>query len=173
MIAFDRYLPESNELRVELVCKERIFVAINKDHPLAAQDGIRVEMLRDESLIDERDSSLFTATQKLFMHHGFAPRTRQKAADMIAAAIMVAGGFGTALVPESVRTLNLPGVVYRPLVADVDCTVDLHCAYRRDESSPLLTALLEEIRAFRQCHTTCIQNESLWRCAPECHTEKA
>jgi DNA-binding transcriptional LysR family regulator len=71
----------------------------------------------------------------------------QKAADLIAAAIMVSGGFGTALLPESTLRLRLPGVVFRPLIAEVDCMIDLHCAYRRDEESPLLEKLLECARA--------------------------
>jgi DNA-binding transcriptional LysR family regulator len=154
MLAFDRYLPESPELCVETVCAEAVYVALNARHPLAAQEEVRIEQLREESLIGEQDSSVFTATRELFRHHGFEPHTLQKAADMIAAAVMVAGGFGTALVPESVRSLQLPNVVYRPLVGDVEAQVLLHCAYRRDESSPLLGALLDTVRTFRLQHAT-------------------
>lgn len=150
MIAFDRYLPALPQLCTELVCEEAIYVALNVRHPLAAQREIRIEQLRDEPLIGEQDSSMFFATRDLFAHHGFEPRALQKAADMIAAAVMVAGGFGTALVPESVCSLQLPNLVYRPLGADVEARVQLHCAYRRDEQSPLLEALLDTVRNFRQ-----------------------
>ncbi|MDP5238762.1 LysR substrate-binding domain-containing protein [Uliginosibacterium sp. 31-16] len=152
MIAFDRYLPETPELCVETVCAEAVYVALNTRHPLAAQEQVGVEQLRNELLIGEQDSSVFTATRALFLHHGFEPHTLQKAADMISAAVMVAGGFGTALVPDSVRSLQLPNVVYRPLAGEVEARVLLHCAYRRDESSPLLAALLDTVRAFRAQH---------------------
>ncbi len=99
-------------------------------------------------MIGEQDSSVFAAAQALFRHHGFEPLVVQKAVDMISASVMVAGGFGSALVPESVQNLQLPNVVYRPLVTEVDSLIDLHCAYRKDERSPLLGALLESVRAY-------------------------
>lgn len=150
MIAFDRYWPSSPELCVELVCEEPIFVALNERHPLAAHTQIDIEQLRNEPLIGEQDASVFTATRELFERHDFVPQVLQKAADMIAAAVMVAGGFGTALVPESVRSLHLPNLVYRPLAAELDASVQLHCIYRRDETSPLLLALLDVVRMFRE-----------------------
>ena len=63
---------------------------------------------------------------------------------------MVAGGFGSSLVPASVLNLKLPDVVFLPLAQDIQSTIDLHCVYRKDETSPLLTALLACIRDFRR-----------------------
>lgn len=147
LIAFDRYLPESPGLCVEPVCAEPVLVALNARHPLAAQACVAIADLRHEALIGEQDASVFTATRELFARAGFEPQLRQRAADMIAAAVMVAGGFGSALVPASVRALQLPNVVYRPLAEEV--SVLLHCAWRSDEHSPLLQALLDAVRAFR------------------------
>ncbi|MDR3413854.1 MAG: LysR family transcriptional regulator [Formivibrio sp.] len=152
LIAFDRYLPESTELKVELVSREPILVALNQRNPLASKVAITIADLRHEPLIGEQDSSVFAAAQSLFRHHGYEPMVVQKAVDMISAAVMVAGGFGSALVPESVQNLQLPNVVYRPLVSEVDSMIDLHCAYRKDERSPLLAALLESVRAYCTRH---------------------
>ncbi|MDR3413664.1 MAG: LysR family transcriptional regulator [Formivibrio sp.] len=149
LIAFDRYLPESTELQIELVGREPILVALNQRNHLSTQQTIDIEDLRNEPLIGEKDSSVFSAAQALFRHHGFEPLIVQKAVDMISAAVMVAGGFGSALVPESVQNLQLPNVVYRPLVSEVDSLINLHCAYRKDEQSPLLAALLEKVHAYR------------------------
>lgn len=157
MLAFDRYLPESPELCVETVCAEPLFVALNTRHPLADETAVSIEALRDEALIGEQDSSVFVATRELFAHHGFSPRTLQKAADMIAATVMVAGGFGTALVPDSVRSLQLPNVVYRPLIGAFPSPILLHCAWRRDETSPLLDALLGSVREFSREHAAAHQ----------------
>lgn len=150
LIAFDRYLPESSELQIERVSREPILLALNRRHPLAHKDRISIDDLRNEPLIGEQDSSVFSAAQALFRHHGFEPMVVQRAVDMISAAVMVAGGFGSALVPESVQNLQLPNVVYRPLVTEVDSMIDLHCAYRKDERSPLLAALLVSVRAYCQ-----------------------
>ena len=62
----------------------------------------------------------------------------------------LAGGFGSALVPESVLNFQLPDVVFRPLVSEIEAMIDLHCVYRKDESSPLLASLLDCVYAYRQ-----------------------
>lgn len=148
LAAFDRYLPEFPNIHSELVCREPVWVALNQNNPLAALPRISLDDLRNEPLIDEQDPSVFIACRDLFKLHGFEPFVVQKAADLIAATIMVSGGFGTALLPESILNLTLPNVVYRPLVTEVECLIDLHCAYRKDEESPLLEQLLECVHAF-------------------------
>jgi DNA-binding transcriptional LysR family regulator len=152
LIAFDRYLPDSPELRSELVSREPLWVALNRRNPLAGKSGIALADLTNEALIGEQDQSVFFASQALFRHHHFEPRVVHKAADMIAAVVMVAGGFGSALVPESVLNLQLPDVVFRPLIAEVDALVDLHCVYRKDERSPLLASILACVSDYRQQH---------------------
>ena len=143
MIAFDRYLPDSPELSSELVCREPLWVALNQRNPLLDKPEITVADLRNEPLIGEQDQSVFFVTQSLFRHYDFEPLVVHKAVDMISAVVMVAGGFGSALAPESVLNLKVPDVVYRPLVAEVESQIDLHCVYRKNERSPLLRPLLQ------------------------------
>jgi LysR family transcriptional regulator, benzoate and cis,cis-muconate-responsive activator of ben and cat genes len=149
MIAFDRYLPDAPELQYELVSKEPLWVALNQSSRLIALSSINLADLKDEPLIGEQDQSVFVASRALFKYHNFEALIVHKAADMISAVVMVAGGFGSALVPESVLNLRLPDVVYRPLITEVEASVDLHCAYRKDEQSPLLNALLDCVHAYR------------------------
>ncbi|MDR2788260.1 MAG: LysR family transcriptional regulator [Candidatus Accumulibacter sp.] len=148
LAVFDRYLPEFPNIRSERVCREPIWVAVHRDNPLAALTRISLDDLRGEPLIDEQDPSVSIACRELFRHHGFEPLVVQKAADLVAATIMVSGGFGTTLLPESILDLRLPRVIYRPLAAETECMIDLHCAYRKDEESPLLEKLLECVRAY-------------------------
>ena len=148
LVAFDRYLPEFPNICSERVCREPVWVALHSDNPLARLPRLGIDDLRNEPLIDEQDPSVSIACRELFRYHNFEPIVVQKAADLIAATIMVSGGFGSALLPESILNLRLPHVVYRPLVSEVDCMIDLHCAYRKDEESPLLEALLECVRAY-------------------------
>lgn len=159
LMAFDRYLPGSDTLHVETVCAEPVLVALNSRHPLSRHEAVSVDLLRDEALIGEHNWSVFAATRELFAHHGIEPRIGQRAPDMITAAVMVAGGFGTALVPASVRNLQLPNVVYRPLTGAVPAEILLHCAWRRDDDNPLLRALLATVRAFRRSHAAVLQRE--------------
>lgn len=146
LIAFERYLPESKGLRLEHVYSEPLCVALNARNPLARLECIGMDQLRDEPIIGEVVPSV--AIKALFERHRFDPVIVQKSQDMISAAVMVAGGFGTAIVPESLRNLQLPNVVYRPLEAGDESMIELQCAYRSDEQSPLLHVLLETVRGF-------------------------
>ena len=156
LIAFERYIPESQGLQIELVGKEPLRVALNKRNPLADQPFIHVDQLRSELIIGEVDPS--AAIKNLFSKHNFEPLFVQKATDMISAVVMVAGGFGTAIVPDSLQTLQLPNVVYRPLITDADILIELHCAYRTDERSPLLKALLETVREYQAQNLCDLEN---------------
>lgn len=149
LIAFDRYFPDSPELRTELVSRETLWVALNRRNPLTDQASVSMADLKNEPLIGEQDHSVFFVSQALFRHHNFEPLIVHKAADMISAVVMVAGGFGSALVPQSVLNLKLPDVVFRPLVSEVESMIDLHCIYRKEDESPLLASLLQCIHSAR------------------------
>ena len=152
MIAFDRYFRPVPELQSELISQESLWIALNQRNPLAQKSSITLADLKVEPLIGEQDQSVLFANQELFRLQNFSPLIVHKAADMISAVVMVSGGFGSALVPESVLNLNLPDVVFRPLAPDIASTVDLHCVYRKDEKSPLLVALLNCIHDFKRQH---------------------
>ena len=150
LVAFDRYLPETLELNSELVGREKLWVALNRNDQLAQKSEVSLDDLRSSLLIGEQDPCLYLTCRALFQHYNFEPQVVQKAVDMISAVAMVAGGFGSALVPESVLNLQLPNVVYRPLKTDIECFIDLHCAYRKKNGqSPLLRSLLDCIRNYR------------------------
>lgn len=144
-IAFDHYFPASPTLHIERVCREPMLVALHHRHPFANQPFISLMNMQHETLIFEQDSSALSVIQALFRHHGLAPFIGHRTVDVISAVAMVAGGFGSALVAESVRHLQLPNVVYRPLVAQNSATIDLHCAYRKDDRSPALKTFLRII----------------------------
>jgi DNA-binding transcriptional LysR family regulator len=63
----------------------------------------------------------------------------------VSAASLVAAGVGVAVVPASLRCLQLPGVVYLPL-ADAVASADLAAAYRRDERAKAARAFIEQVR---------------------------
>ena len=149
-IAFDRYFRPLPELQSELVSREPLWFAVNRRNPLAQKTSITMADLKVEPLIGEQDQSVFFASKELFRQENFSPVVVHKAADMISAVVMVAGGFGSSLVPASVLNLKLPDVVFLPLAPEIKSTIDLHCVYRKDETSPLLAALLACIRNFRQ-----------------------
>lgn len=147
LIAFDRYLPETADIRVERVYRERMMVALNEKNPLSHKEFLTIEDLREESFIGEAGASILSAISALFVKNGAELKLKHRAPDVIKAVILVSCNLGSALVPESMWLVQIPNVVYRPLHTDEPVTVDLHCAYRQDEKSPLLAELLDCVRS--------------------------
>lgn len=154
LITFDRFLPDDADLVVEVVARERQILALHATNPLAAHAAVPIELLRDQPLVHGRDARHADRTVELCRANGFEPRLGQKAADVVSGLVMVASGFGVCIVPESVRVLQLPGLAYRPLAMKPGpcASIELHCAYRQGDASPLLKDILDVVRAYRREH---------------------
>jgi DNA-binding transcriptional LysR family regulator len=148
LITFDRYLPEDQDIIVEVVVRERQLVALQKDNPLAKRSVVPMQALARERFIVGRDARHANRIAALCQANGFDPRIGQEAGDMVTGLALVANGYGVQIVPESIRAVSMPGLVYRPIKAKGDNSIDLQCAYRRDETSLLLAALLGVVREF-------------------------
>jgi DNA-binding transcriptional LysR family regulator len=148
LIAFDRYLPEDPDLVVERVAREALFVALPATSPLASHEVVPIAALRDQPLISARDARHAQRIAALCRANGFEPLVNQEAGDMVTGLALVANGFGSEIVPESIQVLTLPGIVYRPLTGKGEAFIDLQCARLRDDASPLLPDLLQVVRDF-------------------------
>ena len=153
-VGFNRLLPPEPDIGAELVMIERLLLAINEADPLAARSEISFLELEHHPLI------LFPAGGRpnfvdkviaLYNTCGLTPDISQEVGDAVTGVALVASGFGVCLVPESATTLRFPNVAYRPL-KDIPSqgVVDLTCIYRKDDQSPILSAFLEAVRAFRK-----------------------
>lgn len=152
LITFDRYLPPDADLHVEVVAREPLALALNEANPLARLSVIRIDTLAHEPMIMSRDAGHRNWVIDLCRAHGFEPNVSQYAGDMITGIIMASNGFGVQLVPASAQAMSLPGLVFRPLESKRHAcdSMELQCAYLRNEQSPLLRGLLKIVRDFRQ-----------------------
>lgn len=150
-IAFDRYLPASQDLLVELVTQEPLVVALPEDNELTRLPAIHWSDFRDQPMIDDMgdpDSPL--GYRAMFRPYGFEPLIVQRACDIMTSVAMVSAGLGLAVAPAYFQKMSFPNVVFRPLLTDTEYTLDLHCAYRKGKQSPLLAAMLDTVRAYRE-----------------------
>ncbi len=151
LVFFDRPLPDLPDLQKEWVMREPYLVALNQNNPLSAKETIHFTDLRDQPMIGGRlPINAKTSLHALTQHYGFELNMVQASTDLISSVSMVAGGFGCALVPDSLRILRLPNVVYRPLVAEIDAGLDLYCVYRPGTPSALLEDFLCVVRSHGQ-----------------------
>ena len=146
LVFFDRLVPDLPDLRKEKVMREPVLVALNQNTPLAAKETINFEELRDQPIISGRfPGSTKTPTQILAEHYRIDLRLAQTSDNLISAVSMVAGGFGSCIVPQSMQILKLPDVVYRPLVAEIEIGVDLYCVFRPGVQPILLQNFLDVV----------------------------
>ncbi|QXJ20962.1 LysR family transcriptional regulator [Actinomadura graeca] len=128
------------ELDVRPLRRERLIVALPRDHPLAAGGEVDLRNLREEQFLSypsRHRSVIRDAVLDACRRAGYRPRLVQEVAETSTLLVFVAAGLGVALVPDSVRLLSLPGVAFRPLAGDrVD--VGLAVATLPGEPSPLV-----------------------------------
>ncbi len=155
-VGFNRMLAPLPDLSTTLVATEKLLLAVNEGHELAGEERVPLTVLAKYPMV------LFPTGQRpnfvdkvmgLCRDMGFAPQVSQEVGDAVTGVALVASGFGVSLVPESVTSLKIPGVVYRPLKnPPAQATVDLSCLYRSDDESPILAAFLDTVNEFREEH---------------------
>ena len=135
-ISFLRRPPDDPGLITELAWPEKIGVALPQRHPLAARKQIPLSALRDEghAFLRLKDSRFAQYLRDCCVEAGFVPRISQQVVESYSLVSLVAAGLGVALVPECVRNLSRPGVVYRPLKAPAP-VADVKMLYRPDYSA--------------------------------------
>lgn len=159
-LVFERMLPEESDIEVELVAREPLLLGMAEGHPLASQETVDVSALRDETMLIGTSPSIAAMSLQLCRAHGFEPRLAPPASDVVTATLLAAAGLGVTFVPDSMSNVRLPGITYRPLHSRVEAFMELHCFYLRGEPSPLLAAMLETVRGFRERTAQCRERVS-------------
>ncbi len=138
---------EQDELRAEVVLRERTVAALPSGHPLTALRRVPLRRLASEPLV------LFPRSQAPGFHDllisslaatGVTPRVFQYAPEMTTIVGLVAAGMGFSLVPASVSRLGLDGVSYRPVAGAPHS--ELIAITRADDNSPLVRTFIERAK---------------------------
>lgn len=94
---------------------QKFALAVPAGHRLADRDRVHLRELSAEHFIafpSSEGAGFATALSDACQAAGFAPRIVQEASQMQAIVTLVAGGLGIALVPESMRRLQMEDVVF-------------------------------------------------------------
>jgi DNA-binding transcriptional LysR family regulator len=138
-------IEDDDELRVQIVLRERTVAALPTGHALAALSRVPLRRLAAEPLV------LFPRDQAPGFHDllidalagvGSAPRVIQYAPEMLTIIGLVAAGTGVSLVPASVQRLALDGVAYRPVTGAPRS--ELAAITRAGDDSALVRAFVSE-----------------------------
>jgi len=133
---------------VRVLRKEPLIAVLPSEHRLASEEKARLADLRDERFItypSHHRSVVYEAVFDACQRAGFTPRQTQEVGETSTLVVFVAAGLGVALVPASVRHLNITGAVYLPLAGTTE-EVELAVATRADDDSPHVRRVLARVR---------------------------
>jgi DNA-binding transcriptional LysR family regulator len=127
--------------------REPIIVALPIQHPLARKRSVPVSALAAEDLIAMHSTEgvgFHAQVSELCRKRRFVPKIAHRAQQLAAVASLVAAGLGVALVPESLRNLRIPNVVYRPC-SDTEMS-DLALIFRKSEQAPAVVSFIDKVK---------------------------
>ncbi len=139
--------PNDPALNTAVIARNRVMVALPRNHPLAAREAIPIEELANETFVlspkfthpDFRDFVL-----DLCRRHGVVPKSTQQVRLIQTALPLVAGGAGIAFIPESLEELRPRSVVFRPL-AGQEVSVTLYAVWKPGGETRVVANVLAEL----------------------------
>jgi DNA-binding transcriptional LysR family regulator len=157
-ISFLRRPSQDPDLVDELAWAEDVMVALPERHRLVAEERLALATLRDEAhvFLRLRDSAFAQYLRECCIGAGFVPRISQQVVESHSLVSLVAAGLGVALVPECLKTLSRPGVVYRSLAPPAP-SADVKMLYRPARNAVVenFIALAREFLAAARPIATC------------------
>jgi DNA-binding transcriptional LysR family regulator len=135
------------DINVRIIRREPLVAVLPIGHRLANRASVPLAALADDPFIaypSHFRSVMQEAVEEACRKAGFQPRVIQECSETATLVSFVAAGLGVALVPGSVRHLQVTGAVYRPL-ADRVQDVALALAWRAGDRSPVVGQFLAHV----------------------------
>lgn len=136
------------DLLVEPILQEDMVVALPTGHLLASDltKPLELSELANHTFILYKRPGapgLYDSIIAACRGAGFSPNVGQEAPRIVSTLNLVAAGLGVSVVPESLRRLQMDGVVYRDLADSAELTAPLILACRRGENSAAVQRFID------------------------------
>ena len=152
-LAFMRSNPDEDQgLAVEILLTEPMVVALPRGHAFAKRGAklpLAMRDLRDDSFVvfaRQQGPAFYDSTVAACQRAGFSPKIAQEAPRVITALALVAAGMGLCIVPASMQSIALDGVVFRAIDERAGLKAVLALGWRRNDASPALRNYLDLVR---------------------------
>jgi DNA-binding transcriptional LysR family regulator len=119
------------------IYRQPLALALPREHPLARHEAISPAMLAREAFVDttpELDVGFFGHIQGIARIGNFIPRVVKRVDDSTTVLAYVGLGYGIAVVPELMKTMNLSKVIFRNIAADPAPQTSIAFVYGIDPS---------------------------------------
>ncbi|OGW25883.1 MAG: hypothetical protein A2X59_12980 [Nitrospirae bacterium GWC2_42_7] len=133
-----------DRLQLQTIVRAPFVVAMPNKHILSSLKKIDIKELAQEPFIVlTRSSEPVIRDTFISMCHsaGFSPKIAQEASQIQTVLGIVASGLGICLVPDHIKNIKRPGVLYKPLSGSPPI-VELAVAWRDDSHSPLIESFV-------------------------------
>lgn len=138
---------DTQRIALTILAREPLLVALPAGHRLARRSSLRLSELAHDTFVAQPRklaATLHDRLVKLANQAGFEPVIAQHAQQLNGLLALVAAGLGLALVPSSMRAVQLQGVTYAAL-DDPQAWLLLALASRNDDPSPALRHFLSTV----------------------------
>ena len=119
-VGFGRLRISDPAIRRVLLREEPLMLAVHISHHLATDSkGTYFADIEDENLFlypSRPKPNFSTQVRHLFSEHGLDPKNLKEVREIQLALGLVAAGEGVCIVPESAKTIQLPNLIYIPLL---------------------------------------------------------
>ena len=122
-------------LSADPLLREKLFVAMRPDHPLASRAAVHFSDLAGEPLLlyaQDLSSGFTEELMGMFRAAGVDPLIAQRVREVTTLFGLAATGIGVTILAESICTLQSANLAYRPLI-DACATTSLWLLHRGDD----------------------------------------
>lgn len=136
---------QAQDLQLRVISEEPLVAALPARHSLARRPALKLKDLTDDEWITfprAYGSAMYDTIIQACRDAGFKPKLGQVAPQMASIIHFVAAELGVALVPASMRELQVKGVTFRELY-DTGAAVVLELGWRRGDPSPFLKNFID------------------------------
>jgi len=134
-----------------LLYQDPFYLAIPKDHPLAGEESVNFEQVKDETILimsNESNPGFFELVQRFYMMRGIAPLLNATSNDRIATIMMARIGMGIALLTKQfLNVYSFPDIKLVPLEED-DAFHEVGVAWNIMAANPLVEPFIAELRDY-------------------------
>ena len=144
-LVFIRNFFDDPDIRRRTVLREHFLAAVPSNHRLAGRAWIDTTELRGEpfvSVMRRSPPSVYGHTIAICERAGFQPNVVQEANDIQSCVGLVSAGIGISIVPDTIRTLAIPGVSYSRLRGARD-KMEIVLAWRSADRNEVIHRFVE------------------------------
>src|SRR5471032_3214667 len=135
-------------VRLTELRRDALLLVLPTGHALARQSSVAVGELKGLPFVmypKDAGTGIYPQIFSLCRAAGFVPQVAMEVAEMSAILGLVAAGCGISVLPGSFNSLQMEGVVFRPL-SDAAAHTPLLLAQREEAASPLVAAFVALVR---------------------------